>query len=382
MSSDAVNEDGYLEIKNVSHLYGSKVALENVSIDAQKSEILALLGPSGSGKSTLLAVIAGILKPDTGQVLINGRNLLELPPESRGLGMVFQDYALWPHMTVAQNVAFPLRCRNYSPKNVDALVKETVRRVGLGGFEHRRPHQLSGGQQQRVALARAVIAETQLLLLDEPLSALDPATRTSVRGELAYILRKLGLTTIIVTHDREEAFELADRVAVLINGQIQQHSTPQQVYERPANLTVARFMGLNILPIHVLNDRTAELNNGQWRLEVPGHTREGAAHLAIVPERIWITNDNTGMKNALPCKLVRAQYRGGEYRLWVGIGDVNTAWIIEARSKDAPQGESLFVHLPVEAIHVIPESALPGEMLPVEQGSSTHKFRIFKEEIA
>jgi ABC-type Fe3+/spermidine/putrescine transport system ATPase subunit len=382
MSLSPLHPHAYLAIKNISHRYGPKVALDNVSLDAQQSEILALLGPSGSGKSTLLAVIAGILKPNAGQIFVNSRNLLELPPESRGLGMVFQDYALWPHMTVAENVAFPLRSGHRPRGDIDARVEETLKRVGLGGFERRRPHELSGGQQQRVALARAVIAETQLLLLDEPLSALDPATRTGVRSELADILRKLGLTTIIVTHDREEAFELADRIAVLIDGQVQQHAPPQQVYERPANLTVARFMGLNVLPIQILNDRQAQLSGGPWRLEIGCDSHEGPGHLAIVPERTWITNENAGMKNALPGKLVRAQYRGGEYRLQVRIGDPDGGSIIEARSKEAPQGELLFVCLPVEAIHVIQEYALPGQALPAEEISATQELRLLKEEIA
>lgn len=371
----------YLEIKDISHRYGPKPTLNNVSLSAQKPEILALLGPSGSGKSTLLAVIAGILRPSSGQIFVNGRNLLELPPESRGLGMVFQDYALWPHMTVADNVAFPLRSRHYPPQEISARVEETLRRVDLHGFERRRPHELSGGQQQRVALARAVIAEVQLLLLDEPLSSLDPATRISVRGELADILRKLDLTTIIVTHDREEAFELADRVAVLIDGQIQQHSKPQLVYERPANLTVARFMGLNLLPIQILDDGQAQLNGSQWRLEVLSGC-QGPGHIAIAPERTWITDGNRGMKNTILGDLVRTQYRGGEYRLQLRIEGPNGGGTIEARSKDVPKGESLFVHLPVEAIHVIQESALPKRALPVEQSSASQELCVFKEETA
>ena len=179
----------FLEIKNVSHSYGRKPALQHVSLEARKSEVLALLGPSGSGKSTLLAAVAGMVKPNKGKILLGGRNLLELPPEQRGLGMVFQDFALWPHMTVAQNVAFPLRVRKCSPTEIANRTDKALARVGLAGFAGRRPHELSGGQQQRVALARAVVAETELLLLDEPLSALDPATRSSVRSELADILR-------------------------------------------------------------------------------------------------------------------------------------------------------------------------------------------------
>src|SRR5918999_2611715 len=153
----------FLAIENVTHRYGQKAALKNVSLQAQKSDIVALLGPSGSGKSTLLAAIAGIIRPSAGRITVGGQNLLDLPPEARGLGMVFQDYALWPHMTVAQNVAFPLRSRGYPPREINARVEEALKRVGLHGFERRRPHELSGGQQQRVALARAVVAETQLL---------------------------------------------------------------------------------------------------------------------------------------------------------------------------------------------------------------------------
>ena len=372
----------YLEIKDLSHRYGERAALDHVSLETKKSEILALLGPSGSGKSTLLAAIAGIIKPNAGQIFISGRNLLELPPEFRGLGMVFQDYALWPHMTVAENVAFPLRSRHYPPREINARVEETLKRVDLRGFEHRRPDELSGGQQQRVALARAVVAETQLLLLDEPLSALDPATRTSVRSELADILRKLDLTTIIVTHDREEAFELADRVAVLIDGQIQQHSKPQEVYERPANLTVARFMGLNVLPVRILSDGQASLNGSQRGLKVPDSASEGPAYLVIVPEHTWITDNYVGGKNVVQARLVKTQYRGGEYRLQIRIGDPNAGSIIEARSKEAPQGESLYVHLPIEAIHVIQESAVAERALRGEQKSANQELCVFKEEIA
>ena len=373
----------FLEINNVSRFYGQKAALRNVSLNAQQSEVLALLGPSGSGKSTLLAVIAGIVKPNEGEILLDGRNLLELPPESRGLGMVFQDFALWPHMTVAQNVGFPLRARGYAASEIDGRIEKTLERVGLRGFERRHPHELSGGQQQRVALARAVVAETRLLLLDEPLSALDPATRSSVRSELADILRKLNLTTIIVTHDREEAFELADRIAVLVDAQIQQHSIPEEVYERPANLTVARFMGANVLSVRVLDDGRAELSDdGRWRLELPCPVRQGAAYLAIVPEQIRIAENRFGMKNVLQGNLVRTQYRGGEYRLHVRIGDPPTGQIIEARSKDDPRRDSLLIHLPVEAIHVIQESPLAVSLTAVNEPIANTELTKLRQEIA
>jgi putative spermidine/putrescine transport system ATP-binding protein len=346
----------FFEIRNLSHSYGPKAALQDVCLEAQKSEVLALLGPSGSGKSTLLAVIAGIVKSSKGQIMLDGRDLLNLPPETRGLGMVFQDFALWPHMTVIDNVGFPLRVRKIPPGETQRRAEEALQRVGLKGFESRRPHQLSGGQQQRVALARAVVAETQLLLLDEPLSALDPATRSSVRSELRDILRTLDLTTVIVTHDREEAFELADRIAVLVDGKIQQHAKPEEVYEHPRNPTVANFMGLNLLAAHILTDGSAALNDeAHSRLKLPRAFTEGPAQLSIVPEKTLVVEDPSGEANVVQAQLLRKLYRGGEYRLQVRIGEQETAQLIEARSKVNPRGDRLFVHLPIEAIHVLQE---------------------------
>jgi ABC-type Fe3+/spermidine/putrescine transport system ATPase subunit len=372
----------YLQIKKVSHRYDQQFALRNISFNVARSEILALLGPSGSGKSTLLGAIAGIVKPHAGEILLDGRNLLDLPPEARGLGMVFQDYALWPHMTVAQNVAFPLRARKYPTRAITSRVDDALKRVGLQGFELRRPHQLSGGQQQRVALARAIAAETQLLLLDEPLSALDPATRSSVRGELAEILRKLDLTTIIVTHDREEAFELADQIAILVDGEIQQHAIPQEVYERPANITVARFMGVNLLSLEALCDAEAQLYGVPSHFQLPDFDGEKPSRIAIVPERTWVVNLSAGLSNVIPGQLVKGQYRGGEYRLQVRVGTSGDGEIIEARSKEAPTGEWLYVHLPVEAIHVIPQSQTVTVRAETKGGWVSRGLTALKEEIA
>ncbi|HEY7316774.1 MAG TPA: ABC transporter ATP-binding protein [Candidatus Binatia bacterium] len=371
----------YLQIRNLSHRYDQKLALGNVSLDVGKSEILALLGPSGSGKSTLLAAIAGIVKPLAGEILVGGRNLLNLPPEGRGLGMVFQDYALWPHMTVSQNIAFPLRARKYPSLAINQRVDEALKRVGLQGFELRRPHQLSGGQQQRVALARAIAAETQLLLLDEPLSALDPATRSTVRGELAEILRQLDLTTIIVTHDREEAFELADRIAVLVDGDIQQHGEPQEVYEHPANIVVARFMGVNVLSLDALRDTAGYSDGVSSQFQLPNVNMK-PSRIAIVPERTWMVSLPDGLTNVVRGRLVRSQYRGGEYRLLVRIGNRDDGGIIEARSKAAPTDEMLFVHLPVEAIHVIPEKSPTSAEEKTKQRWSNQDLTAFKEGFA
>jgi ABC-type Fe3+/spermidine/putrescine transport system ATPase subunit len=382
MSDSQPRELPYFQIKNVSHRYDQKLSIKDISLNVARSEIVALLGPSGSGKSTLLAAIAGIVKPHAGEILVDGRNLLGLPPEARRLGMVFQDYALWPHMTVAQNVEFPLRARKYPSGAINGRVADALRRVGLQGLELRRPHQLSGGQQQRVAVARAIAAETQLLLLDEPLSALDPATRSSIRGELAEILRKLNLTTIIVTHDREEAFELADRIAVLVDGEIQQYAKPQEVYERPANSVVARFMGVNVLSLEALRDAQSQLSGTPGHIQLPNLSGEKASSITIVPERTWVVSLSAGLNNVIPGRLVRGQYRGGEYRLQVRVASSGGGEIIEARSRAAPTEELLYVHIPVEAIHVIPQSrpaTVPGE---AKEPLSSRELTALKEEIA
>jgi ABC-type Fe3+/spermidine/putrescine transport system ATPase subunit len=382
MVSISPSDRSFLAIENVSHNYGNKAALKNVWLGARQSEVLALLGPSGSGKSTLLAVIAGIVKPSAGEIWLAGRNLLDLPPESRGLGMVFQDFALWPHMTVAQNVAFPLVARKFDASEIPGRVATALTRVGLPGFAARHPQELSGGQQQRVALARAVVAETQLLLLDEPLSALDPATRSSVRSELAEILQRLGLTTIIVTHDREEAFELADRIAVLVDGEIQQHGLPQDVYERPANLAVARFMGANLLSAQVYADGSAYvIDSGARRVELSYPTAQGAAHFAIVPEKIQVIDDLARTKNILPGRLVRSQYRGGHYRLQIRIGDPQTGQLVEARSSYAPTAELVYLYLPPEAIHVIHESPATAAMAPATEPDAKQELIKLQEGI-
>lgn len=382
MSASHLPDVSYLQIRNLSHRYGKTSALQSVSLNAAKSEIVGLLGPSGSGKSTLLAAIAGIIRPADGKILVDGRNLFDFPPEARGLGMVFQDYALWPHMSVAQNIAFPLRARGRPYREIKIQVNKALRRVGLEGFEERRPHQLSGGQQQRVALARAIVAEVQLLLLDEPLSALDPATRCTIRSELAEILRSLDLTTVIVTHDREEAFELADRIAVLVDGQIQQHAEPQEIYERPANVTVATFMGVNVLSVEALGENRARLGGGSDQLELPPYGGETPTHVAIVPERTSIIHDPAGLKNVIQGRLVKTQYRGGDYRLQVRIGGAPNGQIVEARSKTAPSGESVYLHLPVEGIHIIPQprhATMPGQ---TNETAARQVLTTLKEETA
>jgi iron(III) transport system ATP-binding protein len=230
-------------IEQVSFGYGDAPVLDNVSLAVNKGEFFAFLGPSGSGKTTLLRLIAGFGTPDQGRILVGDRDVTHRPPWQRNVGMVFQNYALWPHMTVAGNVAFGLEQRRVAREEIRKRVTAALDLVGLGKYGERRPAQLSGGQQQRVALARTIVIQPEVLLLDEPLSNLDAKLRVEMRAELIALQRKTGLTTIYVTHDQEEANATADRMAVLDQGRIQQIGAPLDLYDRPANRFVAGFLG-------------------------------------------------------------------------------------------------------------------------------------------
>jgi spermidine/putrescine ABC transporter ATP-binding subunit len=232
-----------LDIEGTVKRYDAVTALAGVDLGVAAGEILTLLGPSGSGKTTLLKIVAGYERPDSGRVRIGGNDITSVPPGKRDIGMVFQSYALFPHMTVGENIAFPLEMRRQPKAQIRARVDWALETIGLRGFEQRRPGQLSGGQQQRVALARAVVFEPRLLLLDEPFGALDKKLREMMQLEVKALQRRLGLTTVFVTHDQEEALVLSDRIAVMNNGAIEQVGTPAEVYSRPANRFVAEFIG-------------------------------------------------------------------------------------------------------------------------------------------
>ena len=237
-----------IEIAGINLSYGATHVLKNVDLAVRPGEFFAFLGPSGCGKTTLLRLIAGFAQAQTGRVLLDGQDVAPLPPWKRDVGMVFQSYALWPHMTVAKNVAFGLEERRLPRVEIDRRVTEALDLLGLTAFAGRRPAQLSGGQQQRVAVARTIAIEPKVLLLDEPLSNLDAKMRVSVRRELRALQQRLGLTTIFVTHDQEEANTICDRIAVMDAGTVRQVGTPMELYENPANLFVASFLGsANIL---------------------------------------------------------------------------------------------------------------------------------------
>ena len=230
-------------INQVKKSFGGTTAVEDISLRVEGGTFLTLLGASGSGKSTTLMIIAGFLDPDSGTIMVDGENVVGEPPHKRGFGVVFQNYALFPHMRVFDNVAFPLKMRNCSRQEIQRGVEETLDLVKLTGLEDRLPHQLSGGQQQRVALARAVIGKPRLLLMDEPLSALDKQLREHMQLELKKIQRRLGVTVVYVTHDQSEALVMSDRIAVMQGGRIEQFGTPYEIYDRPATRYTAEFIG-------------------------------------------------------------------------------------------------------------------------------------------
>jgi putative spermidine/putrescine transport system ATP-binding protein len=240
---------GAVDAHGVTKRYGDTVALDDVTLRVRAGEFMTLLGSSGSGKSTLLNVVAGFTEPTSGTVHVDGTDITKMPPHRRDLGMVFQHYALFPHMTVRENVAFPLRRRKVRGEELDKRVREILEVVELGDLEERRPAQLSGGQQQRVALARAIVFRPPVLLMDEPLGALDRRLREQLQLEIKRLHRELGITFVFVTHDQEEALTMSDRIALLRDGQVIQIGSPQDLYERPSSRYVAEFLGeSNVLP--------------------------------------------------------------------------------------------------------------------------------------
>jgi iron(III) transport system ATP-binding protein len=281
-------------IERVSFGYGSTPVLADISLEVARGEFFAFLGPSGSGKTTLLRLIAGFGTPSSGRILIGERDVTRLAPWSRNVGMVFQSYALWPHMTVARNVAFGLERRRLARAEIERKVADSLALVGLTAFADRRPAQLSGGQQQRVALARTLVIEPEVLLLDEPLSNLDAKLRLEMRAELRRLQRKLGITAIYVTHDQEEANAVADRIAVLNEGRIQQIGTPVDLYDRPANRFVATFLGtVNLIDGHIGPDGRFVTADGFSLAGIAGPA--GLTCISIRPQAIGIGSAGSGI---------------------------------------------------------------------------------------
>jgi iron(III) transport system ATP-binding protein len=303
--------------------FGTTAAVDGVSLEISDGELFTLLGPSGCGKTTLLRLIAGFYPPDAGEIRFGDRRVERLAPYERNIGMVFQNYALWPHMTVRGNVTYGLKLRRLTGAEIERRLAAGLAKVNLGGLEDRYPGQLSGGQQQRVALARALVLNPDILLLDEPLSNLDAKIRVQVRGEIRALQRELGITTVYVTHDQEEALSLSDRVAVMRDGRVQQVAAPKALYERPANRFVADFVGTNNFIPGVCKERSdahalVETALGPVRARPTADLAAGAACvLAVRPENLAL--DGAG-ENVVDGRVRLAAYLGNTLRY-----DVETA---------------------------------------------------------
>jgi ABC-type Fe3+/spermidine/putrescine transport system ATPase subunit len=299
-----------LDIQNLTRRFGTSLALDGASLDAGPAEVVALLGPSGCGKTTTLRIVAGFEAADSGSITLAGRDLIRLPPHQRDIGLVFQDYALFPHMSLADNVAYGLRRRGMAAPDRARRVGEMLDLVRLTGLDARRPAQLSGGQQQRVALARALAINPRLLLLDEPLSNLDAKLRHTLQTELRQILTRIGTTTLIVTHDQEEAMALADRIAIMANngrgGRVLQIGTPREVYEQPACRFVAEFLG-HALWLEGRVEPGGFVTAGGTRLACAAPRRVASAHgLLIRPEALSLGKG----ENLLAAQVIGHRYRG------------------------------------------------------------------------
>ena len=306
-----------LQLRHVTKLFGDAVAVDDLSLSIADGEFVCLLGPSGCGKTTTLRLIAGFETVDRGAILLDGEDITAMPPQKRDIGLVFQHYALFPHMTVAQNVGYGLRMRGLTAARIADEVTATLDLVRLGNLAGRYPNQLSGGQQQRVALARALAIRPRLLLMDEPLSNLDAKLRDDLRAEIRRVQKQVGITAIFVTHDQAEAFALADRIAVMTQGRLRQMAEPSAIYETPANATVGTFIG----QVNALTGRLVAVDGDRARMGLDGGVeifgvgcdlRHGAIVTSIVKhERIALSRRRPAAENVFPCRIEARTYLGG-----------------------------------------------------------------------
>ncbi len=320
-----------LTAQGIGRAYGDFHALTDISLTIGRGEFLTLLGPSGSGKTTFLMILAGFDRPTAGTLFKDGADITRLPAEKRAFGMVFQGYALFPHMSVEKNIAFPLQIQGRQPAEIKSRVDDMIDRVGLRGHEKKRPADLSGGQQQRVALARALVFGPSVLLLDEPFSALDKNLRGSMQDEVRRLHEETGTTFVFVTHDQSEALALSTRVAIFNQGRLQQVASPRDIYERPANRFVAEFLGdINILPLTAaaMNGRGAIARCGEQQIRIAAAAGSPTANLAIRPEHMALSAERPAAGNMLPVTIETVTYLGPVTRFAARV-DSGPALVLE-----------------------------------------------------
>jgi spermidine/putrescine transport system ATP-binding protein len=352
-----------VELRNVTKRFGAFEALKEASFEIRAGEFMTFLGPSGCGKTTCLRLISGFDTPTSGQILLDGKEVTFEPPYRRDVNQVFQNYALFPHLTIYENIAFGLRMKKVPAAQIRERVDRVIKMTSLEDFTARKPAQLSGGQRQRVALARAIVCEPKVLLLDEPLSALDAKLRTQMRVELKQLQKKLGITFIFVTHDQEEALTMSDRVAVLNAGRVEQIGTVNEIYYKPATRFVASFIGeSNIVQAEILRSEGEYLHcRLEGGLELAVHSSNPPAHaqilLSLRPEKIRLTRENPAGRNSFPGTIEMEIFKGAVDDLTISVqGGLQLGAVLandgQAES-DLHEGERVFARIQPEDIHIV-----------------------------
>ncbi len=350
-----MNKDVLIRLQGVSKAYGNNVVLDNLSLDIHDKEFITLLGPSGCGKTTTLRLIGGFEMPDEGDLFFDGERINDMPPYRRQVNTVFQKYALFPHLNVFDNIAFGLRIHKCPDSEIRTKVKDMLALVNLKGFERRRVNTLSGGQQQRVAIARALVNQPKVLLLDEPLAALDLKLRKDMQNELKNIQHKTGITFVFVTHDQEEALSMSDTVVVMENGKIQQIGTPTDIYNEPVNAFVADFIGeSNIIDGVMLADYKARFAGHTFNCVDKGFAPGEQVDVVVRPEDVDVVPVEKGMLQGL---VTGVTFKGVHYEIIVDV--LGFKWMIQTTDYVA-EGETIGISVDPDAIHIMKKSEFSG----------------------
>lgn len=350
-----MEKQNIIDLKNIRVMFDDEQVLDGLNLSIRDKEFITLLGPSGCGKTTTLRIIAGFLEPDEGEIVFEGKKLNGVPAYKRQVNTIFQRYALFPHLNVYENIAFGLRIKKQKEAEIKKSVKEMLKLVNLEGFEKRRVNTLSGGQQQRVAIARAIANQPKVLLLDEPLAALDLKLRKDMQKELRNIQRKLGITFIFVTHDQEEALTLSDRVVVMDKGRIQQVGTPQDIYNEPQNAFVADFIGeSNILDGTMIKDFYVNFSGNNFECLDKGFEENEQIDVVVRPEDVDIVDISSGMLKGL---VTSVDFLGVHYEIIVDIGGFK--WMIQT-TEEHKVGEEVGLYIEPDAIHIMKKSEYSG----------------------
>ncbi len=347
-----------IDLKDVTVSYGDNTVLENLNLYINEKEFITLLGPSGCGKTTTLRAIAGFVKPDSGDIIFEGKRINDLPPHKRKVNTIFQRYALFSHLNVYENIAFGPQLQKKSKSEVRKIVADMLSLVNLKGFEKRPINSLSGGQQQRVAIARALANNPHVLLLDEPLGALDLKLRKDMQRELKNIQQELGITFVYVTHDQEEALSMSDTVVVMDKGKIQQIGTPKDIYNEPVNAFVADFIGeSNIVDAIMLDDYTVTFGGVKFKCLDKGFDKNEFVEAVVRPEDIQIVKP--GASASLTGKVTSVTFKGVHFEIFVDVGGF--IWMIQTTRDDVKVDDIIGMYIEPDAIHIMKRSVYSGE---------------------